>query len=151
MRSFEKEYERNGKTLNLDLGDEKSEAANKAFKTGRDELRRLMTLREKPAAVKQPVKRPKTKSVDKTADKPAAKKYDSVKSRLFRTNEATRMKKTTKYENPHSLRDVKRQDKENVSNSTFDRRVKDGSDNKLGTKEMLESFHKQRSIISKGT
>ena len=61
------------------------------------------------------------------------------------------MKKTTKYENPHNMRDVKRQDKENVSNSTFQRREREGSDNKLGTKEMLESFHKQRSIISKGT
>ena len=146
MRSFEKEAMRvktKGKKSNADLVDDEK------YKAGREELRRIQTMRERPVAPpKQTVRRVKTKSMEKP--EPQLPSYKNVRSRLMKSIESTRNKETKKYVNPNKRRDValqppKKSNKENTSNGTR------GMSATSNANQILESFHKTRSIISKGT
>lgn len=106
MRSFAKEAMRVKGQLNPDLADPALEARHKA---GRDELRRIQTMREAPVVPpKQAVRRVKTKSMEKPkASEPKPEnKYKHVKSRLMKSIESSRNKETRKYVDPRKGRDV---------------------------------------------
>lgn len=111
MRSFEKEAMRvKGKKPNNDL------IEDERVKAGREELRRIQTMREKPnMPPKVPVRRVKTKSMEKVEPQ---QPYKNVKSRLMKSIESTRNKETRKYVNPNRSRDVGAVDRQKKSKGT---------------------------------